>query len=60
MKIEANGNLLVGTLTAGCASVFSRTGALLDQQYLPDSDVTNMAFADSDHVVAWESRSASG
>ena len=44
MKIEANGNLLVGTLTAGCISVISPTGALLEQLYLPDTGVTNMAF----------------
>jgi gluconolactonase len=48
MKVEANGNLLVGTLTAGCISVFSPAGALIEQVYLPDSGVTNLAFGGRD------------
>ena len=48
MKVEANGNLLVGTLMAGCISVFSPAGTLLEQVNLPDSRVTNLAFGGPD------------
>jgi gluconolactonase len=45
MKVEQNGNLVVGTLKEGCLSVFSPTdGAQLEKVFLPDTGVTNLAF----------------
>jgi gluconolactonase len=44
MKVEQGGNLVVGTLQVGCLTVFSPTGMVVDQVYLPDMNVTNLAF----------------
>jgi gluconolactonase len=44
MKVEQNGNLVVGTLLIGCLSVFSPSGTQLRQIFLPDPGVTNLAF----------------
>jgi gluconolactonase len=60
MKVEANGNLLVGTLIAGCISVFSPAGALLEQVYLPDSRVTNLAFGGPDLRTLYVTLTQSG
>lgn len=60
MKVEANGNLLVGTLTAGCISVFSPAGALLEQVFLPDTGVTNLAFGGRDLRTLYVTLTQSG
>lgn len=48
MKVEANGNLVVATLQAGCLSVFSPEGSLLQQVSMPEQGVTNLAFGGAD------------
>jgi gluconolactonase len=60
MKVEANGNLLVATLTAGCISVFSPAGSLLEQVYLPDTGVTNLAFGGPDLRTLYVTLTQSG
>lgn len=44
MKVEQNGNIVVGTLQIGCLTVFSPTGEMVDQVFFPDQSVTNLAF----------------
>ena len=60
MKVERNGNLVVGTLQVGCLTVISPAGAVLDQVFLPDMNVTNLAFGGPDMKTAFVTLTATG
>lgn len=60
MKVERNGNLVVGTLQIGCLTVLSPAGAVLDQVFLPDKSVTNLAFGGRAMRAAYVTLTATG
>jgi gluconolactonase len=60
MKVERNGNLVVGTLQLGCLSVISPAGVVLDRVFLPDPNVTNLAFGGPEMKTAFVTLTATG
>lgn len=49
LKVEANGNVCVGTLDAGCVTVCSPAGGLVESVPVPlDTHVTNLCFGGPD------------
>jgi gluconolactonase len=60
MKVERDGNLVVGTLQVGCLTVLSPAGEVLDQVFLPDRNVTNLAFGGAAMKTAYVTLTESG
>jgi gluconolactonase len=60
MKLESNGNLVVGTLKAGCLTVMSSAGQILERHFLPDPNVTNLAFGGFSDRTAFVTLTATG
>jgi gluconolactonase len=60
MKVELNGNLVVGTLQIGCLTVLSPVGGVLDQVFLPDKNVTNLAFGGAAMKAAYVTLTSTG
>jgi len=60
MKVEQNGNIVVGTLQVGRLTVFSPAGEVLEQVSLPDMNVTNLAFGGKDMKTAYVTLTITG
>jgi gluconolactonase len=60
MKLESNGNLVVGTLKLGCLTVMSPIGQILERHFLPDPNVTNLAFGGASDRTAFVTLTATG
>ena len=60
MAIEANGNICVATLMAGCISVIAPDGTLVEQPKMPDPITTNICFGGKDMKTAYITLSGTG
>ncbi len=60
LAIDAEGNVVVGTLVTGGVSVISPGGVLLEQWLLGDPMVTNVCFGGPDRRTAFATCSATG
>jgi gluconolactonase len=50
----------VGTLQIGCLTVLSPVGGVLDQVFLPDKNVTNLAFGGAAMKAAYVTLTSTG
>jgi gluconolactonase len=60
LAITAAGNICVATLMAGCITVISPDGKVLDQVKMPDVYPTNICFGGADMKTAYITLSATG
>ena len=60
LAVQANGDICVATLIAGCITVISPSGKLVRQVKMPDVYPTNICFGGPDLKTAYVTLSASG
>ena len=60
LAVQANGDVCVATLVAGCITVISPDGAILRQVAMPDTHPTNICFGGPDLRTAYISLSETG
>lgn len=60
LAVEADGNICVATLVAGCITVISPQGEVLRVVALPDPQTTNLCFGGADMCTAWITQSFTG
>ena len=59
-QCEANGNVAVATLHAGCITVIAPDGKVVRQVAMPDEFPTNICFGGADMRTAYVTLSATG
>ena len=60
LAVEANGNVAVATLHAGCITVIAPDGNIVRQVTMPDEFPTNICFGGPDMRTAYVTLSATG
>ena len=60
LAVEANGNICVATLFAGCITVISPDGEVVEQVKMPDEYTTNICFGGPDLRTAYVTLSGAG
>jgi len=60
LAVQANGDICVATLVAGCITVVSPDGTIVRQVAMPDTHPTNICFGGPDLRTAYISLSETG